>query len=170
MQKSKTISRGFGCLLVLLLATGAQALHIKGGWMSYKFLGKDGAGNFQYEVTVKVYRDCGVQSPGQNDNIVNISVFSNATNTKAAPVFVAGQVNNYTLRKSSFSPCISPRPDVCYVILEYRGTITVAPLAQGYTLAFQRCCRIDGIVNVVPPSNNLGNTYSIQLPGNQWGD
>ncbi len=164
------IRKAILCVLVLLSATVVQALHIKGGWMSYKYLGKDGSGNLMYEFTVKVFRDCGVQSPGQNDNIINITLFRNSDNSRLESAFAANLVQNSRLQKTTFSPCISPVPDVCYVVLEYRGNVTVAPSARGYTAAFQRCCRINGIVNVAQPSNNLGNTYSIQLPGNQDGD
>ncbi len=163
------IKRMLLCLTVMLCSTGGYALHIKGGWMSYRYIGVDGVGNRQYEITVKVFRDCGIQSPGQNDNVIYISVFRNSNNTSAGPAFAAGLVQNYTLRKNSFSPCISPPPDVCYVILEYRGNVSLPPTDQGYTLSFQRCCRINGIVNVQQPSNNLGNTYTIQLPGSALG-
>lgn len=141
------------------------ALHIKGGWMSYKYGGKDASGNLLYTFTVKVFRDCGTQSPGQNDVSINISIFP-VGSTSTPVTFPAGLTRNYILQKTSFNPCISPVPDVCYVILEYQGTVTVAPNAPGYIASFQRCCRIGGIVNVGGASNNLGNTYSIRLPGN----
>jgi len=152
--------------LLTLISFSANALHIKGGWMSYRFLGRDSNGNLQYEFTVKVFRDCGPQNPGQNDMIINITLFRNGDNNNSG-TFAASLVRNYSLRKTSFNSCISPVPDVCYVILEYKGNATVPPSAQGYTAAFQRCCRIDGIRNVSPPSNSLGNTYTIQLPGTQ---
>ena len=155
--------------MVTLISFSSNALHIKGGWMSYVFLGRDNEGNLRYEITVKVFRDCGVQSPGQNDQLINITFFRNGDNNNAG-TFAASLTRNYTLRKTSFNPCISPVPDVCYVILEYKGNVTVAPTALGYTAAFQRCCRIDGIRNVTQPSNNLGNTYTIQLPGTQLGN
>lgn len=74
------IRKALVCVLVLLCATTVHALHIKGGWMSYKYLGKDGSGNLIYEFTVKVFRDCGVQSPGQNDGVINITLYRNSDN------------------------------------------------------------------------------------------
>lgn len=132
--------------------------------MSYRYIGKTASGDLEYEFTVKVFRDCGTQSPGQNDGLINISVFNNADNSRYAR-FIASMSRTYTLRKSEFSPCIVPVPDVCYVVLEYKGQVTLKPSAAGYSAAFQRCCRINGIVNVTQPSNNLGNTYFIKLPG-----
>lgn len=150
-------------ILLVVLVIPATALHIKGGWMSYKFLGRTASGDLEYEITVKVFRDCGTQSPGQNDALINVSFFSNSI-SGPAQVFVATQTRNYYLRKTSFSPCITPVPEVCYVVLEYQGRATLKPDPAGYTAAFQRCCRINGIVNVSQPSNNLGNTYSIKFP------
>ncbi len=147
----------------MALASPVFALHIKGGWMSYRYLGRTATGDLEYEIMVKVFRDCGTQSPGQNDALINITFFSNSTGGPGQ-VFVATQSRNYYMRKTSFSPCITPVPDVCYVVLEYFGRVTLKPDPGGYTAAFQRCCRINGIINVTQPSNNLGNTYSIKLP------
>ena len=155
-------------ILLVVLAIPASALHIKGGWMSYRYLGRTASGDLEYEITVKVFRDCGTQSPGQNDPLIYVSFFSNSLNT-APQNFIATQSRNYYLRKTTFSPCITPVPEVCYVILEYQGRATLKPDPAGYTAAFQRCCRINGIVNVSQPSNNLGNTYSIKLPADVTG-
>jgi gliding motility-associated-like protein len=161
------LTRKFSLLLVglIFLSTSLCALHIKGGWMSYQYIGTDAQGNIQYAFTVKVFRDCGPQSPGQNDGVINITLFRNGDNTFAG-TFAASLTQNTFLRKTTFNPCVTPIPDVCYVVLEYRGNVSVPPTPLGYTASFQRCCRINGIVNVLQPSNNLGNTYTITLPGN----
>jgi gliding motility-associated-like protein len=105
-----------------------------------------------------------VQNPGQNDAVIYISLYRNEDNVSAGS-FAAGQTRNYSLRKNTFSSCISPVPDICYVILEYDGIVSVPVALQGYTASFQRCCRINGIINIVGPTNSIGNTYTIQLPG-----
>lgn len=156
-------------ILLGALALPALSLHIKGGWMSYTYLGREPNGDVRYGFTVKVFRDCGVQSPGQNDPTINITIFRNSDFVLQGN-FVAAQTRTYTLRKTTFNECINPKPDICYVVLEYFGTATLPVTAAGYTAAFQRCCRINGINNVLPPTNNLGNTYSIQLPGNIFGN
>ncbi len=43
--------------------------------------------------------------------------------------------------------------------------IELAPSPSGYIIAYQRCCRIDGINNI-QNSGDVGNTFSIQIPGN----
>lgn len=158
----------FRLLLLLcvmsLAALPGQALHIKGGWMYYTFIGENN-GQFQYRVYVKVYRDCAPPNPGQNDIQINLTVFNNNATSSRIGDFSAPLTNTRNLRKESFSECINPRPEVCYVILEYETIVTLPASADGYTISFQRCCRINGIVNILQPSNNLGNTYSITIPG-----
>ncbi|HSC54979.1 MAG TPA: PKD domain-containing protein [Phnomibacter sp.] len=151
--------------VVLCVWAPAHALHIKGGWMHYEFLGKNSSGNYEYRVTLKLYRDCATPNPGQNDAQVNLTVYNKANNTKYGD-FTANNIATYPLNKTSYSDCINPKPQVCYVILEYATTITLPASSQGYTISFQRCCRINGIVNVFQPSNTLGTSYSIEIPGN----
>ena len=150
----------------MLAASNVQAVHIKGGWMYYEYKGKDAAGNNLYTVVVKVYRDCSPPNAGQNDTQIVISFFDANTNARIKNI-TALSSREYRLEKSTFSDCINPKPQVCYVILEYTGTVSLPPVAGGYIASFQRCCRINGIVNVIPPSNSFGNTYMIKLPGNE---
>lgn len=149
---------------MLLLAPLVHGLHIKGGWMSYQVLSEPQPGVFRYRFNVRVYRDCAPPNPGQNDAQITITVFRNDNNAIATS-FIAGGTSTYTLQKGSFNECINPRPVVCYVILEYEGTVDLPALPAGYTASFQRCCRINGIVNITQPSNNLGNTYTLTIPG-----
>src|SRR5215218_9249337 len=141
----------FLLLSFLLVTVSASAIHIKGGWMYYEYVRTESDGKITYKVVVKLYRDCTTPNPGQNDVQIPISVFANNTNTKVTD-FIAPQSRAYRLEKTSFSECINPKPQVCYVVLEYTGEVSLPPLAGGYIAAFQRCCRINGISNVVPPS------------------
>ncbi len=155
-------------LAAMLFAFVAEARHIKGGWIYYTYIGKAADGKLQYQVTVKVYRDCAPPDPGQNDTQINLSVF-NTGNSSLYGNFTAPLSSQYPLNKTSYSECVNPKPEVCYVILEYSTTISLPASADGYTLSFQRCCRINGIVNVLQPSNSYGNTYSITIPGTTTG-
>ncbi len=153
-------------MLLILAAGNVQAVHIKGGWMYYEYKGKDAAGDNLYTVVVKLYRDCAPPNPGQNDTQIAISFFD-ATSFGRIKNIIAQSSREYRLEKSTFSNCINPKPQVCYVILEYTGTVSLPSIPGGYIASFQRCCRINGIVNVQSPSNSFGNTYSIRMPGNE---
>ncbi|TAD87082.1 MAG: PKD domain-containing protein, partial [Bacteroidetes bacterium] len=165
--KPPTIPKTIALLAAFLLASlYGQALHIKGGWMYYEYV-REGNNGPIYNFVVKVYRDCNTPNPGQNDTQITISFFRNADNSFLLSAS-ATLLRQYNLDKTSFNECINPRPRVCYVILEYRGTVELPASAAGYTASFQRCCRISGIVNITPPTNSLGNTYTMQVPGTRF--
>ena len=56
---------------IFLLLVGAvqsvSAMHIKGGELSYVYLGDGGNGTSRYRITLKLYIDCSATSPGQLD-------------------------------------------------------------------------------------------------------
>jgi gliding motility-associated-like protein len=163
----KKISSKITLLLVCLLGltVASFASHIKGGWIGYRYLGKDASGNARYELLVKIFRNCDLTS-GPNDPRVNITIFRNG-DTSQVGVFVAPLFRNNSLVKVDFNPCLNPKPKVCYIIQEYKVEVSLPISVQGYTATFQRCCRVGGIRNIVPPSQSIGNTYTIQLPGTQ---
>lgn len=153
-------------ICVCLLANYAYAKHIKGGYMYYVCTGPSVSdpSKLHYQLYLKLYRDCVQASSGQNPTSVNFTIFETATNQRVTSVS-GPQTGEYYLQKGSFSECISPAPAICYVVLEYAGSVDLTPIAGGYTLSFQRCCRIDGIVNIQAPSNAEGITYTITIPG-----
>ena len=152
---------------VFFMISPAIARHIKGGYIYYQCLGASpsDATKLRYKVTVKLYRDCGTVAANQNPEYLDISVFNNGNN-QLNSTFRTPKTNEYRLEKGTFSTCIDQPPTICYVILQYEGTVDLTPTAQGYTLSFQRCCRIDGIVNMNAPSNAVGISYTITIPGN----
>lgn len=154
--------------IFLFTVYAAKAIHIKGGWIYYQYLGKgvnDPTKN-RYRITVKVYRDCTNQdqSSPQNDGSIPVTIFDAGSSAQVMNV-TAPRVNFYLLTLGSVDPCIQNPPNICYLILQYETTVELSPNAAGYTLSFQRCCRIAGIQNVTAPSSVYGNTYSTTIPG-----
>ena len=148
----------------LFLVAPTMAAHLKGGWIQYKYIGPGAAANTsRYEVTVRQYLDCG-SNEFQKDKEVFLGVFNSKTGVK---------VDNYTIprsgtdnpNKTTFSPCISNPPQVCYLIDYYTKQIDLPNNPDGYTLTVQRCCRIAGIVNVAGNSNAIGVSYTNTIPG-----
>jgi len=143
------------------------ARHIKGGWFFYECLGPtspDGS-TFRYRVHLKLYRDCNPSSNGQDPPSMNFTIFRAADNVQVQNVS-APKTSEYTLSKKSFSNCINPAPNICYIIFEYNTIVELPATAGGYTISAQRCCRIDGIVNMQAPSNTVGISYTVTIPGN----
>ena len=61
-------------------------------------------------------------------------------------------------------PCITNAPVVCYEVGYYEFTVTLPASLNGYTVAYQRCCRINGISNL-SASGSMGATYTADIPG-----
>ena len=68
------------------------------------------------------------------------------------------------LNLGSPSPCITNPPVVCYQVGYYEFDVSLPSSPAGYTIAYQRCCRIAGINNL-QGSSNVGVTYTADIPG-----
>lgn len=150
----KLISRLLTILLIAF-ASKAWATHIVGGEIYYQCLGND-----NYQVTLKVYRDC-INGQAPYDNPAAVGVFDAAGNliTTLNLPFPGSTVLPNTLN----SPCFLPPTNVCVEEAIYTGTVNLPPIAGGYYLAYQRCCRNNTILNLVNPGN-VGSTYMAYIP------
>jgi PKD repeat protein len=158
--------------IALLLFVTVQSLfaeHIKGGEMFYEYLGAgNGANTSLYRVTLKLYIDCNANSSGQLDGEIRMTVYDKSSNTQVGgSPFAAPTIGDQWLRFDPASnPCISnPPTDVCYRVRSFSTTISLPVNNAGYIISYQRCCRIDNIVNLVPRSNSVGATYMCEIPG-----
>jgi gliding motility-associated-like protein len=144
------------------------ANHIKGGFFSYQYLGTNPSDptKLRYSIKLTVYMLCNPNA-GQLTSPINFSIFDGQTNQfiRNESVVITAQ---YKLNKSYDDPCITGDQSGCYYeIVEYNLSLVELPVnAGGYTIAYQRCCRIGGIVNLTVPSNSIGNTFSTTIPGN----
>lgn len=66
-------------------------------------------------------------------------------------------------------PCLNNIPSRCYKIINYETIVELDPSADGYIISKHRCCRIAGISNLQAPSSNVGETYTIKIPGTNEG-
>lgn len=164
MKKILSIS-----IVLLLFATPLLAEHIKGGELFYAYLG-DGttAGTSRYQLTLKLYIDCKATNPGQLNDNIPLTIFDKANNAQIGPSVIAPMTDEQFLQfDPSSNPCIgNPPTDVCYRVRWYSITVTLNNNISGYTISYQRCCRINNIINLVDPSNVAGATYTCDIPGN----
>jgi gliding motility-associated-like protein len=151
----------FGILLMLSLP--AMSKHIAGGEMSYKYLGPGAASNSgKYLIMLRIYRDCDTDGAKLDPNA-------------AIGIYAAGSVTPFVTQSVSLArtdvillttpdPCISNPPRICYEVGFYSFEVELPFTSGGYTVAYQRCCRIDGIFNLTN-SVSAGATYSATIPG-----
>jgi hypothetical protein len=140
--------------------------HIKGGFFNYKYLGP-GISNpsyLNYKVTLTVYMDCSANG-NQIDPFVNFTFFDGTSSSQIVNMTVQ-QTSSYLLQKVYDDPCISGDQAICYYrIVTYELVSIELPVsANGYTISYQRCCRIENMDNIVN-SGTTGNTYTIKIPG-----
>ncbi|MGN6163693.1 MAG: PKD domain-containing protein [Flavisolibacter sp.] len=141
----------------------SYAKHITGGEMYYTLISQAG-NSYSYHVVLKLYRDCNAPpDAAQLDESAGISIFNNATNisvwNNTVPMSRKDKLN-----LGFPSRCILSPPDVCYEVGYYEFNVTLDGTTAGYTIAYQRCCRIGGINNLLN-SNAAGATYTAQVPG-----
>ncbi|MGQ0827456.1 MAG: gliding motility-associated C-terminal domain-containing protein [Bacteroidota bacterium] len=157
---SKLIIKRIVIVLTTLLSvipfTG-YATHIVGGELNYKCLG-----NNQYEIRLRVYRDCFTGVP-DFDKPAYVGVFgsNNALLQKITMTYRGKITLPPTLAQQN--PCIKTPTNICVEVTEYIETVTLPPRAGGYQLAYQRCCRNPTIDNLTNPGNQ-GATYYAVIP------
>jgi gliding motility-associated-like protein len=142
--------------IFLLLPFTLLASHIVGGELGYKCLG----GN-QYEITLRVFRDCFNANPNAFfDDPGIIGVY--ASNGIRLNNISLRPIGNDTLREGLDSCYTSFINNVCVHTTVYRTTLTLTPRTGGYHFVYQRCCRNTTISNIVNPAE-AGATYDILL-------
>jgi len=148
---------------VLLFCSLASARHIKGGWVQYEYVSAGAtAGTSMYKITVYVFRDC-IQSgpmPGAL-GIYDAATFKNVQTITGTAISYK-LVNSAT--KSSFDPCLSNPPVICYQTFAYTTIVTLPDNANGYIIAAQDANRISGIVNITN-SVSTGISFTAIIPG-----
>ncbi len=149
----------------LVLSAPAEAAHIKGGFFTYQYLGPGSAPNtLRYRITLTVYMICSATG-GQISNPINFSIFQAGTNQFVQNVSV-GLTSEFNLNKVYDEPCITGNETGCYykIVVYDLASVELPANGNGYTVAYQRCCRIAGINNIVN-SGAVGNTFAITIPG-----
>ena len=145
------------------------ANHLKGGFFTYEYLGP-GINNpayLRYRVTLTVYMDCSSENnPGQLTDPINFTIFNAGTGTQVQNPSV-NITSKYRLSKVKDEECIANDQPGCYyfIVIYNLPSIELPSNAAGYTISYQRCCRITNIANMPPGSETHGNTYSITIPG-----
>ncbi len=130
--------------------------------MFYTYIGMAN-GQYRYNVTLKLFQRCG--SGRQFPNPTIISIFDKTSNLRVTDISVTIS-NQETISISNPDPCITNPPAVCYEVAYYNFFVTLPASAAGYVMASQVNYRIAGINNLSPGYNNVGATYTAEIPGN----
>jgi gliding motility-associated-like protein len=135
----------------------STASHIIGGSIHYEII----SGN-TYEITLTLYRDC--SSDTQYDDPASIGIFDSSGDlVYNLEIDVADAIIN-DVEAESYNACFMAPLGLCVEEAIYTGTAVLPPVAGGYTLTYQRCCRNFSIVNV-PTGTDVGITLTTEIPG-----
>jgi gliding motility-associated-like protein len=146
------------------LSFTAMANHITGGEMYYTLVSQSN-GNYTYSVTLKLFRDS-LSTGAALDPSAAISIFDRSTGVSVWNNLVP-QARIVVLHLWDPGPCITNPPTIIYQVGYYEFLVTLPASVAGYTISYQRCCRIAGINNLIG-SSNVGTTYTAEIPGTQF--
>lgn len=166
------MKKTFRLLLILAgIVSTAQAAHITGGEMIYDYMGPGSSPNSkQYRITLYLFRDQNCTGCAVMPTNVFIGVFNldNGAQVSGSPG------PHWDVPKSSegpvsilpFPPCMTNPPILSYNVAIYTFTADLPDNVNGYTAAYQTCCRVNPLVNVQNASGGQsGSTYSCNIPG-----
>lgn len=147
-------------LLVLLacISVAANATHLVGGSMSYEYVGRLGNGNYQYRVTLKIYRDCAASQVDFDDQI-SVGAYNATNNRNLARVFTFTKLNEIQVDPPQGANCPN-QPKVCIREATYSRLVDLPASSFGYHLVWMRCCRNDQ-TNII---DDMGQTYYAFIP------
>jgi gliding motility-associated-like protein len=139
----------------MIFAYGARAEHLVGGEIFYECLGND-----EYQITLKVYRDC-YSSGAPFDSPANLAIYNSSGDLVST--LQAAYTGSQQLEVIISNPCLQAPPEVCVEEAIYTVNANLPFLDGGYHIAYQRCCRNQSIVNLINPDAQ-GSTYYVEIP------
>lgn len=148
----------------------AIASHVIGGEMIYEYLGPGSAANTsKYKITLKIFRDQNCTGCAAMPASVDIGIFNNDNNTEypGSNPFIVPKSSEIAVPINPYPNCVQNAPSISYNVGYYELIIDLPDNHEGYTAAFQTCCRVFPMQNVFNTGavGGAGGTYSCVIPG-----
>lgn len=145
-----------------------------GGNLDYQYLGQNANGDYDYKVTLTIYRLC---DPGSTSlpTSMNLGAYEddplNPTGDKIrrGSPFTLPLITQTNIVPPSANANCTFSANVCVEEGVYQATITLPGNTTGYYLVSDRCCRNGNIANVFDPGNT-GQAYFISMPAPSLGN
>lgn len=151
----------FTVIFSSLIITSVQAKHIIGGYISYEFISSTNNIN-KYQITLRVYRDCGNPQNGPFDRPAMLSI-ATSDGKYYRRDFNMGNPVIKNLSNLFSNPCITKPPQVCVQEGVYTQTVDLpVDPNRSYYIIYQRCCRNETIFNILNPGE-YGATYYTEI-------
>ncbi len=147
-----------GCFL--LIRFDIYANHIVGGEVTYTCLG-----NNEYEVIIKVYRDC-ASSGSILNGVISLGIYTenngNYESYDIVSIALDGGQDSIINIPPPEIPCVIIPDNICVEEGSYRKIITLPPSNKSYYLSYQRCCRNSTINNIYNP-DDIGVSFMVEI-------
>ncbi|MCC3153095.1 gliding motility-associated C-terminal domain-containing protein [Hymenobacter sp. BT770] len=159
------LQRFLGSILLLMLlvlgARPAQASHLLGGEMNYRYLDANGPAGapFRYEITVTLYSN-GLYptdpSVAQYPNNVTIELYNQTNGARITAVSAPrqGVFNPQPIRPSVPQGCTVVGPNQPFYLLKYVQTVNLPVSFDGYYAVFSLAARNYTLSNLNAPASN----------------
>ncbi|UPL50792.1 gliding motility-associated C-terminal domain-containing protein [Hymenobacter sublimis] len=152
------VRTGFLLWLLCVLAPAARATHIVGGELDLQHVSGS-----TYQLSLNLYFDAVNGQPGALDPELTASIFEKGTNRRLLDVPLP--LTNNTLVSYTNPACTTPS-------LVTRRLVYTRPISlgdqtftspNGYYVAVERCCRNNGISNILDPGG-AAQTFYLEFP------
>jgi len=155
-------------LLTLALAPYiSSASHLMGGNLNYEYIGQNVNGNYQFNVTLTIFRYCtGATSQLPTSQTLGIyqDDISNPTGNKLRVLQQAlPLISQQNIVPPTANASCTFVSNVCVEQGVYQAIITLPDNINGYYLIADRCCRNNNIDNLFNPGNT-GQAYYATMP------
>ncbi len=154
----KQVYRLWFLITFFALGFSAHASHLVGGELSYRCVG-----NNNYEVKLVIYRDCFNGIPPLDPSVA-VSIFNSSKQLVQNLLIPLGQVKSLPLQAPN--NCSTLPTNVCTEKGIYLDTVYLPPVAGGYVIVHQRCCRNYTITNINNLTEDKGSTFTTSIPSN----
>lgn len=152
----------------------ARATHLIGGVLTYKCTGRNLIERKnKYVFTLKIYRDCYSGRAGFDDE-AKLGIFtpdgSGGYNAYQEAFGIISIGSPYlspigpirSINPPSY-PCLTPPDTICVQEAVYEWQIWLPDTNISYHATYQRCCRNQGIANIVVNPTSTGATYTVEI-------
>ena len=145
--------------LVIFAFTFANASHLSGGDIQYRYIGDSTGIAHHYEVFLRIYCDASGANLGNTANVVVTSSCNANININCILLPGTGVGNT----APTLFDCVTPNASTKNLeIYAYKGTVALPGPCADYAFYWQSCCRPPGITNVAN-SSGLGFYFEAKL-------
>lgn len=152
-------------LFFIFFISNLSARHLLGGYLSYECLG-DG----DYEVTMRLYRDCNCTNCANFDEPAIIAIY-NCNWEACGDLTQANPIAILNIPLASITPIDLSEEDcaeaanICIEQGVYQFKLSdfgfrLPPSDQDYYIVYQRCCRAESVTNILDPTNTGMTLYA----------